>query len=433
MNSEDQRSTTEGEVANRDTVVRLDNWLRSETTKLSFSSLDTHRKTRRASAVLLWSAAAYVSIATLGQAEAEVSRNSRLFAVKDRLGQQEGALRVAKSSESAAFAQSLDVYQLVTELEGVSNLAGKDVEISESVASRDKLKSAEAQRVHDAARRALLLARDASSAYDSKLVPGERREELLRRSGELRARVLQAQVEVDRTMAALEQARKNERAAAGIEEPSPGAEVPPVKSHLTHREALEKLAIAKVQHAAVTKAWETSHRDLLAAQAKRDEIASERDRLEQDPDSLSLPVVGLTVGPKHFYLLSPLLLLVLFWNFANNDHAFRKLHRKLHERVRSLECGDLSPSDLVEALEVGHKRWIVQCRMLFPDLTVMACLGFLLWAGSGVASAFALGAALLTSIMRVRAYGEEVGKLPDASSTSALSSESVECDATPPA
>ena len=75
-------SETKVVISSRDANLRLDDFLRREGTKTFLAATDERNKARRSAIVLFWSVCAYVSIATLGEAD-RLKERERLASLAD--------------------------------------------------------------------------------------------------------------------------------------------------------------------------------------------------------------------------------------------------------------------------------------------------------------------------------------------------------------
>lgn len=377
----------------------IDTWLRAETTKLLLASLDTQRKARRAAAVLLWSAAAYLAIATVGQEETKRSTTQRLAGIEQQLKTEEGSLVAARQREASTFEEYIKTSNATEKLQGDALLSNKSTEIAKDVVSQKQKQTAVAQREHDATHSALDRANSELAAHRASRVPGDLRPD--ERLNQLSARVLDAQNTFEQAKEALNRAIAGENLATGVSTTPGSSPDSPVETGRAHLVALKDLQAGRLQRAHAENQWKLAQRQLESAEAMRDAARVEYDRLHREPNPMALPVLNLPVKPAHFFLAAPLILLILYWNVINHDRRLKNsASETLHQiSERGLDSRHLTST--IPELEWTRMNWSLTCRMMLPDLATVAALTLLLWSEFDWIPACAFVATIVTILVRL--------------------------------
>lgn len=382
-----------------DAQSSVDNWLRSETIKLQLASLDTQRKARRAAAVLLWSAAAYVGIAAVGQVESKTGSAVRLAGVVKQLDHEEKSLATAKKREADTFDEYIKTSSAAERLQGDALIANENTAIAKDKVSQSLAQTTTAQRAYNDAKREWEKAKSEVVAFQNSRIPGDLRGD--NRLSHLKSRVEQTQQVFDDAKNVLDNALEGEDAAAGVKRTTDKTTVSPVEAGQAHRNALVNLVNAKQQRARAENAWKTAQRELTSTQTLRDALKDEHDRLEREPSPMTLPVLSLAVRPAHFFLASPLLLLILYWNVVSHDRKLNRSAKDLWQRIRAQGLAESELVSTIPELELVRMNWVLKFRLMLPDLAMVASLLLLFWSGPSWLPACGLAAVILTMVYRL--------------------------------
>ena len=380
-----------------------DDWLKSESTKLTLSLLDDRRKARRSATVLLWLAAAYIGVAAIGHVQSAKTNANRTEHASKQLIEQSKNLTSARSSELAAFKTYLSaVYESET-LAGQVMVAGKDVEISKEVNAQLNDRIEDARRKYYAALAERGAAEGAIENFKKKLIPGELRELV---PADLKQSLKHAQEKLSEVRDDLAKVQNSEGVAVGNE---PSADKTPVSAlavQYKHLDLLKRLASAKRENVRTENEWQKTQRELSAVQSSYTTANDEYEKLKRDPSPLTLPVLSLAVAPAHFFLFSPLLLLILYWNIVVKDRTVAHSLRHVAEGIGTELIGNQAIVRVVPEIESARTSALGKYQMLLPDLVTVVILGLLACLGPMPAPLIAMVATLVTVGARLKLFAQ---------------------------
>jgi hypothetical protein len=403
----------------------LKDLLSQEDCKLALSTSEALAARERTSRLALFSACAYVILATLGYAREQRLLEREVPAARQAAEVAEKDAQSAADQEGSAFGSVREAHVELAMREGeASLLAGAAERDQQRLAAELARERAEAKRREQERRPAQARADQMLKqrtlelvAAKSKLAQAQAKSEEFRRKdiedrfeldvrrspvpAELRQAEAAASEEVEQAAQALERARA--AAEAPVASPPGGDASPPGTVNRAEalrqpaEDAQQALARARTALARAEAEWQAAQRRATEASSraagarkKHDELADREQRQQ-----MQLPVLSISLTPEYFFGAAPLVLLPLFLEGALTRHAQRKVLSWLRARAAASGVGD-EWSTLFPALRDGLVSHAVP---LLRALVTIATLGVLYF--GGLARAFSAGALAAVGVAAV--------------------------------